>query len=137
MNIIAAVETEKCYWTSISLPLEPRPLACKGTELLYKVEVNRYDMKELPVANYNTFRVRAMTYIMPFPRSKQASCIKISHNIHLPVEQTARATLFERALLTVINAMGPSVNALHGNFDVDYVITYRFHDTRKYPNTSR
>ena len=55
--------------------------------------------------------------------------------LHLPVEQTARATLFERALLTVIDAMGPSVNALHGNFDVDYVITYRFHDTRKYLDT--
>ena len=57
--------------------------------------------------------------------------------LHLPVEQTARATLFERALLTVIDAMGPSVNALHANFDVDYVITYRFHDTRKYLNTFR
>lgn len=31
--------------------------------------------------------------------------------------------------------MGPSVNVLHANFDVDYVITYRFHDTSKYLNT--
>lgn len=27
--------------------------------------------------------------------------------------------------------MAPQVNALHANFDVDYVITYRFHDTSK------
>ena len=71
---MVAIETEKCYGTSISLPLEPRPLACKGNQLLYRVKINRSDMKELPVASYNTLRVRAMTYIMPFPRSKQASC---------------------------------------------------------------
>ncbi len=27
--------------------------------------------------------------------------------------------------------MAPQKNALHANFDVDYVITYRFHDTRE------
>ena len=66
MNIIVAVEIEKCYETSISLPLEPRPIACKGNQLLYRVEVDRYDVKELPAASYNTLRVRAMTYIMRF-----------------------------------------------------------------------
>ena len=70
MNIIVTVETEKCYGTSISLPLEPRSLACKGPELLYKVEINRYDVRELLVASCNILRVRAMTYIMPFPRSR-------------------------------------------------------------------
>ena len=76
MNITAAVGTEKCYRISISLSLEPRPLACKRNQLLARIEVNRnYYVKELPAASYNTLRVRAMTYIMPFPRSKQASCI--------------------------------------------------------------
>ena len=50
----------------------------------------------------------------------------------IPVERTARARVFESALLTVIDAMAPSVNALHANFDVDYVIVYRFHDTGMY-----
>ena len=27
--------------------------------------------------------------------------------------------------------MAPQANALHANLDVDYVITYRFHDTRE------
>ena len=57
--------------------------------------------------------------------------------LHLPVERTARAKLFESVLVTVIDAMAPSANALHSNFDVDYVIVYRFHDTSKYPDTSR
>ena len=57
--------------------------------------------------------------------------------LHLPVERTARGRLFERALLTVIDAMAPSANALHTNFDVDYVIVYRFHDTGKYPDPFR
>lgn len=55
-----------------------------------------------------------------------------SPTTHSPVERTARARVFESALLTVIDAMAPSVNALHANFDVDYVIVYRFHDTGKY-----
>ena len=57
--------------------------------------------------------------------------------LHLPVERTARARLFERALLTVVDAMAPSSNAFNSNFDVDYVIVYRFHDTSKYPDTFR
>ena len=56
---------------------------------------------------------------------------------HFPAERTAGARLYENALLTVIDAMAPSINALHANFDVDYVIVYRFHDTGKYLDASR
>ena len=52
-------------------------------------------------------------------------------------ERTTGARLYESALLTVIDAMAPSVNALHANFDVDYVIVYRFHDTGKYLDAFR
>ena len=56
---------------------------------------------------------------------------------HFVAERTAGATLYESALLTVIDAMAPSVNALHANFDVDYVIVYRFHDTGRYLDALR